>query len=142
MTLGLCLAACSGSDKVAGNAVVPDLNTTSETPGDWSALAQAVDRTPADSGLLKQSQITVDLDSLLGARVQQFRLTLSDGTPLRREGEVLVTVSQSGQAYLIIAPADHALAAGLKSGGQWQRFVTPGAEVPVPPSVQRLLAGG
>ncbi len=131
---------CGASDKIATNAVAPDLNTMAEAPGDWSGLTQAVGRTPAESGLLQRSDISVDLNSLLGREVEAFRLALGDATPLTREGSLLVTLGRSGDAYLVIEPADHALVAGLKRDGRWQRFATPGANVPVPPTVQRLLA--
>ena len=111
-----------------------------ETPGDWSALAQAMGRTPAESGLLQQSPIITDLDALLGERARDYRLALGDATPLQPEAGVLVSIGRSGRAYLVIAPDDHALAAGLKNGENWQRFETPGAQVPLPPSVERLTA--
>jgi hypothetical protein len=134
------LAACGRGEELAANAQTPDLETMVETPGDWSALAQAMGRTPADSGLLQQSPIITDLDALLGGRAKDYRLALGDATPLQREGGVLVTIGKSGRAWLVIAPGDHALAAGLKDGDEWQRFETPGAQVPLPPSVKRLTA--
>jgi hypothetical protein len=134
------VAACGGDDKIANNAVVPDLGTMTEAPGDWSALEQLVDRTPAESGLLQQSPITVDLNALLGADVGRFRLQMGRGSPLTRENGVLVTVGDGGAAYLVLQPGDHALEAGLKKPDGWQRYVTPGATVPTPPSVATLLA--
>lgn len=140
LILLLCLAACGGRDTVAANAVTPDLNMMAETPGDWSGIAQAVGRTPAESGLLQRSDVSVDLNALLGGKVEAFRLALGDATPLTREGGLLVTRGRSGNAYLVIDANDHALEAGLKKGGRWQRFSTPGAELVPPPSIVELTA--
>lgn len=137
--LAMAAASCGGPDTVARNAVAPDLNMMAATEGDWSGLAKAVGRTPADSGLLQNSDISVDLNALLGADVEAFRLALGNATPLAREGPALVTVGRSGNAYLLIDPADHALEAGLKRGATWQQYRTPGSEITRPPSVQRLL---
>lgn len=141
LVLAAALAACGDSDKVAQNVALPDLNTTSETPGDWSLLALAVGRTPADSGLLAQSPITVDLNAMLGREVPRFRLAMTDATALTRDGRVLFTVGGSDGAYLLIFPADHALEAGLKNRNGWQIFRTPASEIPRPAAITRLLAG-
>jgi hypothetical protein len=111
-----------------------------ETSGDWSRLAQALGRTPAESGLLQNSDISVDLNSLLGPDLEEFRVALGDATPLSRDGSALVTVGRSGNAYLVIVPADLALEAGLRRGGSWRRYVTSGAEIVRPASVERLVA--
>lgn len=133
------LIGCGDTDKIANNALAPDLETMTEEPGDWSALAQLVGRTPAESGLLQQSPITVDLNALLGANAGPFRLQMGRGSPLTREGGVLVTVGDGGAAYLVLQPGDHAMEAGLKERDGWRRYSTPGAAVPTPPSVTTLL---
>jgi hypothetical protein len=134
------LAACGNNNTVAANAVVPDLNTTSEAPGDWSALSHAVGQTPAASGLLQQSPITVDLNALLGPNAEAFRLALGDATPLRREGELLVTMAQTGRAYLVLHPAEHAIAAGFRQGTGWRSYRTPGTNVALPAEIRGILA--
>jgi hypothetical protein len=138
--LALAASACGGPDKVADNAVAPDLNMMTATEGDWSGLSQAVGRTPAESGLLQGSDISVDLNALLGPDVEAFRLALGNATPLAQEDGVLVTIGRSGNAYLVIDTADHAVEAGLKRAADWQQYRTPGSDVVLPPSVQRLLA--
>lgn len=136
------LAACGEADTVARNEVPPPLNDVAERPGDWSPLAQMVGRAPAESGLLVNSAITVDLDALLGPMAGPFRQAMATGTPLGREGQVLVTRARGGDAYLLIFPEDHALEAGLRGAGGWQTWTTPGASVPRPPSIERLRGGG
>ncbi len=60
------LAAC-GSDAVADrDGPVPNLSEMVETQGDWLLLNVLVDRRPAESELLMQSPITVDLNAMLG----------------------------------------------------------------------------
>ena len=138
--LALAASSCGGPDTIAANAVAPDLNLMASTEGDWSGLAGALNRTPAESGLLRGSDISVDLNALLGRDQEAFRLALGDATPLAREGELLVTVGRSGNAYLLIDPADHALEAGLKRAGNWQQYRTPGSDIARPPSVEQLRA--
>jgi hypothetical protein len=138
--LALVASSCGGPDTVAGNAVAPDLNMMAATEGDWSGLSQAVGRTPAESGLLQGSDISVDLNALLKADVEAFRLALGNATPLAREDGMLVTIGRSGNAYLVIDSGDHALDAGLKRAAGWQQYRTPGSDIARPPSVQQLLA--
>lgn len=142
-SLFLLLAGCGQSGPVAENAngATPALAVTSETPGDWSNLELMIGRTPADSGLLQESPITVDLNALVGPQLDLFRLRMGDSTQLRGEGGVLVSLARSGDAYLVIDPADHALEAGLKASDGWRTFTTSGAEVARPASVARLRGG-
>lgn len=135
------LTSCGSGDVVAENAVPPTVNELAETPGDWSALRSAVGRTPGDSDLLKNSPISVDLNATLGPQVDAFRTAMSDAGPLQPEQGVLVSRSRSGGAYLVIQAADHSFEAGVREGGEWKTFQTPGAEVPRPASVQRLRGG-
>ena len=137
--LAVLLAGCGGPDKYAENAATPDLAAVGETPGDWSQVALMAGRTPDESGLLQQSQISVDLNALLGPDGERFRTAMAGAGPLVRDGPALVTLGHSGQAYLVIVPSDHALHAGLRTTGGWQTFRTPGAEVPRVASVERLL---
>lgn len=137
--LAAALPGCGNADNVAENAVPPSVNAMAETPGDWSALEGAIGRTPQDSGLFTTSPVAVDLNAMLGPSVDAFRALMADATPLNREGSVLVTRSRSGQAYLIIHPADHALEAGLRQRNLWRSVRTAGADIPRPPSVIALL---
>lgn len=132
------LAAC-GDDTVAANAAVPELDVMAETPGDWSDLRGMIGRAPAESGLFERSAITVDLNALLGEDARAFRSAMGNASPLRRDGPVLVTLSPTRQAYLLLLPSDHALEAGLRKPGGWRVVRTPGAEVPRPPAVAALL---
>lgn len=136
----LALAACR-EEAPPENLEIPDLNVIAETPGDWSALSGMIGRTPVESGLFEKSPITVDLNATLGQAAPAYREAMGDAGPLKREGTVLVTTSRSGRAYLVILPSDHAFEAGLKTAHGWRAFRTPGAEVPRPASVQRLIAG-
>lgn len=133
------LGGCGNGDMVAENAVPPTVNELAETPGDWSGLSGAIGRTPIDSGLLKNSPISVDLNAMLGPSVDAFGAVMADSTPLVREGPVLVSRARSGEAYLIIDPADHALEAGMRQRNLWRSWQTAGADVPRPRSVQQLL---
>ena len=134
----LLLAACSSGGNIAENTAGPP-DAISERPGDWSALVSTVGRTPADSGLLQQSPISVDLNALLGADAAAFRSAAETGSELVREGPVLVTIGGDRNSYLVIVPSDHALQAGLRTAGGWKRWTTPGAEVPLPASVKALV---
>jgi hypothetical protein len=137
--LAVLLAGCGSPDKYAENAATPDLAAIGETPGDWSQVALMAGRTPDESGLLQQSQISVDLNALLGRDVEQFRTAMAGAGPLTPDGSALVTVGRSGQAYLVIVPSDHALHAGFRTAEGWRTFRTPGAEVPRVAVVERLL---
>lgn len=139
LVLLLPLSACGGNDVDARDVVVPELNQMSETPGDWSDLAGMVGRTPADSGLFQRSAITIDLDALLGEDARAFRLAMGNASALRRYGPVLVSVSPTREAFLLILPQDHALEAGYRKAGRWRTVRTPGAEVPRPAAIQALL---
>lgn len=134
----LLLAACSSGGNIAENTAGPP-DAISEQPGDWSGLVSTIGRTPADSGLLQQSPISVDLNALLGSDLARFRQAAETGSALVREGQVLVTIGGERTSYLVIVPSDHALAAGLKTPGGWKTWTTPGAEVPLPASVQALV---
>jgi len=137
----LLLAGCSSHGNIADNAAAPPLNVISETPGGWGSLAGMVGRTPADSGLFQNSAINVDLDALLGAEAEKYKLAASAGTPLTREGPVLVTIANDRSTFLTILPGDHALQAGLKQNGRWRLWTTPAASVPQPPAVKALVNG-
>ena len=134
----LLLAACSSGGNFAENTAGPP-DAISEQPGDWSGLLSTVGRTPADSGLLQQSPISVDLNALLGADAAAYRAAAETGSALVREGPVLVTIGGDRSSYLVIMPSDHALHAGLRTAGGWKRWTTPGAEVPLPVSVRALV---
>lgn len=140
LSLAIALAACR-EEVPPENIAIPDLNVIAETPGDWTALSGMVGRTPAESGLFEESPIIVDLNARLGPAATAYREAMGDAGPLVQEGPVLVSISRSGRAYLVILPSDHAFEAGLKTGNGWRAFRTPGADVPRPASVQRLLAG-
>lgn len=134
--LFLALAACSGDDTVARDHVVPPLETMSETPGDWSALASLVGRPPYESGLLENSPVTVDINAALGPDAQAFRNAMADAGPLRREGGFLVTESRTGKGWLVLQPSDHAFRAALRTDAGWREWQTAGAEVPRPVEVR------
>ena len=115
------LAAC-GSDAVADrDGPVPNLSEMVEPHGDWSLLNVLVDRPPAQSELLKQSPITVDLNALVGARIFDYRERMAAAGPLVRNGTMLVSVTPSGPdaAYLMIEPKDNAIEAGWRESGRW-----------------------
>lgn len=102
----------------------------SETPGDWSALDAMVGRTPFESGLLESSSVTVDINATLGPEARTFRNAMADAGPLRREGDLLVSRSRSGKAWLVLQPADHAFRAALRTENGWRQWTTPGSDVP------------
>lgn len=133
------LSACGNRDVVAEEAVPPAVNELAEMPGDWSALASAVGRTPGDSALFVNSPVTVDLNAMLGPDAEAFRSAMVDAAPLAREGGVLVSASRAKRAYLLIDPAGHALEAGLRREGRWQRYRTAGTELDLPPSIRALV---
>jgi hypothetical protein len=137
--LAALLAGCGGPDKYAENAATPDLAAIGETPGDWSQVALMAGRTPDESGLLQQSQISVDLNALLGRDSERFRTAMAGAGPLVRDGPALITIGRSRQAYLVIVPSDHALHAGFRTAEGWRTFRTPGAEVPRVAALKRLL---
>jgi hypothetical protein len=141
MMFAVLLGGCGDENKWAEDAVPPVLNELAETPGDWSRLAGAVGRTPVDSGLLTHSPITVDLNALLGADAEAYRAAMADAGPLVREGGVLVSRSPSGNGYIVIQPAEHAMEIGLRRRGEWRTFHTAGVSVPRPAAVQALLNG-
>ncbi len=129
------IAACD-KEEVPGNSL-PDLATMSETPGDWSDLNLMVGRNPSESGLFVDSPVIVDVDSTLGPDAAAFRHQMGDSTPLAKEGRLLVTRARSGEAWLVLQPADHAFRAGMRKNGKWQQWQTAGAEVPLPPGLPR-----
>lgn len=127
----LFLAGCSADrDQVAENAAGPPLNRMSEAPGDWSGLDQLVGRLPAESGLIDRSPISVDLNSTLGPAAHAFRDAMMGAGKLDRQGALLV--ASGPDAWLVIQPAEHAFRAGLRQGGGWREWQTPGANVPRP----------
>ena len=138
LLLALPLLACGDSGPVApANTVIPDLNVTGETPGDWSTLRGAVGRTPADSALLTVGPIATDLNAMLGKDSAAFHEAMNDAGPLRAEPNgILVSRSASGRAWLVIQPADHAIAAGLLAKRVWRTLRTPASEVPIPPDLR------
>ncbi|WP_114229085.1 MULTISPECIES: hypothetical protein [Sphingomonas] len=135
----LSCAACSSGGNIANNSVAPPAVVT-ETPGDWSALAGMTGRTPADSGLFTNSAISTDLDALLGPASAAYREQARSGSPLTRDGPVLVTIGTARTSFLVILPSDHALQAGLKQNGKWRLWTTPAAQVPRPAAIAALLA--
>ena len=132
LVLTATLAACSDDPSASRNHAVPTIETMSETPGDWSALDHMIGRPPFDSGLLENSPITVDLNATLGPSAIAFRNAMADAGPLARRGDLLVSTSASGAAWLVLDPADHAFRAGLRTGNGWREWQTPGADVPRP----------
>jgi len=131
LAAALLLAACSkGDDKVAENAVMPPISVTSETPGDWTELDGMVDRTPAESGLMENSPVTVDVNATLGPEAPTFRTAMMRAGKLVRQGDLLV--AKGPDAWLVLQPRDHAFRAGLRSGSGWHQWQTPGADVPAP----------
>jgi hypothetical protein len=136
---GLLLGACSSGGNIANNSVAPP-EVVTETPGDWSALGGMIGRTPAASGLFANSAVNVDLDALLGRAAEHYKRAAETGSPLTREGPVLVTIGGDRTTYLIILPADHSLQAGFKQNGKWQVWTTPAAQVPQPAVIKALLA--
>ena len=135
--LTLAAAAC-GSDTFAENAIPPALNAGTEAGGDWSPLQHMAGRAPAESGLFVNSPITTDLNAMVGPDLARYRAAMATGSPLTRQGPVLVTAARGGDAYLVIHPADHAMEAGLKGPGGWRTWTTPGASRPPPQAVERL----
>lgn len=135
------LAGCGSGDSFAENAVPPTINELAETPGDWSRLSGAIGRTPGESALFISSPITVDLNALLGPDSEAFRSAMADAGPLVWEEGVLVTRSRKGDAYLLIAPGDRALEAGLRGRQGWRSSRTAGADITRPATVRSLLSG-
>ncbi len=135
------LAAC-GNDAVADrNAPVPNLSEMVETQGDWSMLNVLVDRPPAESELLMQSPITVDLNAMLGPRVFDYRKRMAAAGPLVRNKTMLVSVTPPGlnAAYLMIEPSDYAIEAGWRESGRWHVERTAGTAMRRPRQVEALL---
>jgi hypothetical protein len=130
LALLLLLPAACGPDQVAENAAVPALNVISESPGDWTALELMVDRTPADSGLIDDSPISVDLTAKLGPDLAAWRSAMMRAGPLRRQGNLLV--ARAPDAWLVLQPADHAMRLALRSKDGWREWETAGATVPRP----------
>lgn len=136
----LALSGCGNDDKWAEEAVPPSINEMAETPGDWSRLSGAINRTPGDSGLLTSSPITVDLNALLGPDAEAYKAAMADAGPLHWEDGMLVSRSHAGRGYLVIDPRDHAMEAGLLAGRNWKSFRTAGAEVARPATVTAMLS--
>ena len=131
LAIFLLLTACKRDDQIAAqNVVMPPLEVASETPGDWSALNTLVGRVPAESGLLENSPVSVDLNASLGPDLPAYRAAMMRAGPLQRSGDMLVT--RAPDAWLVLQPADHAFRAGLRRGGSWQEWQTPASEVPRP----------
>lgn len=127
----LLLGACKRDNQIAAdNVVMPPLSVASETPGDWSALDSLVGRAPAESGLLENSPINVDLNARLGPNLPAFRAAMMRAGPLQRSGDALVT--RAPDAWLVLQPSDHAFRAALRRGNGWQEWQTPASEVPRP----------
>lgn len=126
----LLLAACSGPDKWADNAVTPPLETMAEAPGDWSALDGMVGRRPSESGLIESSAISVDLNARLGSSAKPYRDAMMAAGPLTRQGNLLV--ARAPDAWLVLDPAGRAFRAGLRRDGVVEEWQTAGADVPRP----------
>lgn len=133
LSLPLLLAACgSGDDGVAEGAAVPTLAVMSEKPGDWTALDGMVGRRPAESGLIENSPISVDLDARLGEHAGRFRDAMMRAGPMVREGRLMVV--RGPDSWLVIDPADHSFRAAMQDHGQLREWQTPGASLPAPTS--------
>jgi hypothetical protein len=134
----LATSACGQSDAVApSNIAVPELESLSDAPNDWSSLSGAIGRPPGESDLFSASAISTDLNALLGPDVTAFRQSMVDAGPLRRgPDDVLVTRSESGAGWVVIQPQEHAMAAGFRVGKDWKVRRTPGSEVPIPPDLR------
>ncbi len=135
------LAAC-GSDAVADrDGPVPNLSEMVETQGDWSLLNVLVDRPPAESELLMQSPITVDLNAMLGPRIFDYRKRMAVAGPLVRNGTMMVSVTPPGPdaAYLMIEPGDNVIEAGWRESGRWHVERTAGTAMRRPMEVEALL---
>ncbi|GAA4010695.1 hypothetical protein GCM10022280_04950 [Sphingomonas swuensis] len=126
----LLASACSGDEKVSSNAATPSLEVMTEQPGDWSELDRMVGRTPFESGLLDESPVTVDINSVLGPEASRFRDAMADAGPLTRRDDLLVATSKSGKAWLVLQPGEHAFRAALRTGQGWREWSTPGTNVP------------
>ncbi len=135
------LAACGSSAVADRDAPVPNLSETVETRGDWSLLNVLVDRPPAESELLMQSPITVDLNAMLGPRVFDYRKRMVAAGPLVRNGTMLVSVTPPGPnaAYLVIEPSDNVLEAGWRRSGRWHVERTAGTTMRRPRQVEALF---
>jgi len=135
------LAACGSSAVADRDAPVPNLSEMVETRGDWSLLNVLVDRPPAESELLMQSPITVDLNAMLGAQVFDYRKRMVAAGPLVRDGTMLVSVTPSGPhaAYLMIEPGDNVIEAGWRRSGRWHVERTAGTTMRRPRQVEALL---
>ena len=134
----LAASACGQSDAVAPpNSAVPELESLSDAPNDWSSLSGAIGRPPGESDLFFASAISTDLKALLGPDVTAFRQSMVDAGPLRRgPGDVLVTRSESGAGWVVLQPQEHAMAAGFRMGDGWKVRRTPGSDVPIPQDLQ------
>lgn len=126
-------AACS-EEKPPSNAL-PSLETMTEDAGNWSALDDLVGRRPAESGLVENSPIEVDLSARLGRDSAAFRDAMMRAGPLERSGPLMM--SQGPDAWLVIQPGEHAFHAALKTPQGWKEWSTPGAAVPVPQGLPR-----
>lgn len=125
----LFLAAC-GPDRSGENAVTPQLSQMTEDPGDWSAVQKMVGRTPADSSLLDNSPVAVDVAAKLGPDFAAYRSAMMQAGPLRREGNLLV--ARAPDAWLVLQPGDHAMRLALRTRSGWREWQTAGANVPAP----------
>lgn len=127
----LLLAACSSEPDTNGHSL-PTLAEMTEKPGDWSALEGLIGRTPADSGLLENSPVSVDLAAALGPDFAAWRDAMMRAGPLTREGPYLV--ARAPDAWLVLDPADHAFRAAHRTAAGWREWQTAGARVPPVPS--------
>lgn len=130
LLLSATLAACSSQDKWADNVATPPLEVMAEEPGDWSPLASMIGRPPAESGLIDNSPVSVDLNARLGPAAHLYRDAMMRAGPLERRGALLV--AEGPEAWLVLDPAGHAFRAGLVRDGRLQEWQTAGGEVPRP----------
>ena len=139
----IALPACDGGAVADRNAKVPNLNEMVETQPDWSLLEVLANRRPAESELLMQSPITVDLNAMMGSKIFGYRKQMAVAGPLTRNGTMLVSVTAPGPhaAYLMIEPAKFAIEAGWRESGRWHVERTAGTALRRPSQVEALLVG-
>jgi hypothetical protein len=126
----LLLPGCRSEPEAKGHQL-PPLANIAETPGDWSALQQAIGRTPAESNFFEDSPVAVDIAATLGPDHASYRDAMMKAGPLRRSGPLLV--SRAPDAWLVLQPADHSFRAALRTAKGWRQWQTAGADVPAPP---------
>jgi hypothetical protein len=126
------LSACS-SEPETNTHNLPSLAEMTEAPGDWSGVQGLIGRTPADSGLIENSPVAVDLVSALGPEFDAWRDAMMRAGPLTREGPLLV--SKAPDAWLVLQPADFAFRAAHRTSSGWREWQTAGASVQPPPGL-------